>query len=178
MPLPPLTPCSITRLRLLETGRSEVLERLKAHLYGGVDSMALAPNQIALVGKRHEQAHSFIGHEGEEEGLSEVLQILEGDLVMEINYISTPGYDGGNRSGRLREKGEDEDNDILRNDNAMPQEIKNRGDPPSSMLKRLTFGFLSGRRLKLKDFCLPAFQTSLRRCRLTMGDVYDVRDVA
>lgn len=30
-----------------------------------------------------------------------VLRILEGDMVMDSNYISTPGYDAGNRSGRL-----------------------------------------------------------------------------
>lgn len=30
-----------------------------------------------------------------------VLRILEGDLVMDSNYLSTPGYDVGNRSGRM-----------------------------------------------------------------------------
>ncbi|KAG5137103.1 hypothetical protein JHK82_021834 [Glycine max] len=33
--------------------------------------------------------------------MSQVLRILEGDMVMDSNYISTPGYDAGNRSGRL-----------------------------------------------------------------------------
>ncbi|KAJ6809124.1 inactive protein kinase [Iris pallida] len=31
--------------------------------------------------------------------MSQVLRILEGDVVMESNYISTPGYEPGNRSG-------------------------------------------------------------------------------
>ena len=30
-----------------------------------------------------------------------VLRILEGDLVVDANYSSTPGYDVGNRSGRM-----------------------------------------------------------------------------
>lgn len=30
-----------------------------------------------------------------------VLRILEGDLVMDINCVSTPGYDVGSRSGRI-----------------------------------------------------------------------------
>jgi hypothetical protein len=30
-----------------------------------------------------------------------VLRILEGDMVVDTNYNSTPGYDVGNRSGRL-----------------------------------------------------------------------------
>ena len=33
--------------------------------------------------------------------LFKVLRILEGDMVMDTNYISTPGYDVGNRSGRI-----------------------------------------------------------------------------
>ncbi|KAL5072089.1 hypothetical protein RYX36_022976 [Vicia faba] len=33
--------------------------------------------------------------------MSQVLRILEGDMVMDTNYISTPGYDVGNRSGRI-----------------------------------------------------------------------------
>ncbi|KAH7547185.1 hypothetical protein FEM48_Zijuj01G0282500 [Ziziphus jujuba var. spinosa] len=33
--------------------------------------------------------------------MSQVLRILEGDLVMDTNCVSTPGYDVGNRSGRL-----------------------------------------------------------------------------
>lgn len=32
--------------------------------------------------------------------MSQVLRILEGDMVMDSNYMSTPGYDAGNRSGR------------------------------------------------------------------------------
>ncbi|XP_061349963.1 inactive protein kinase SELMODRAFT_444075-like [Gastrolobium bilobum] len=31
--------------------------------------------------------------------MSQVLRILEGDMVMDTNYISTPGYNMGNRSG-------------------------------------------------------------------------------
>ncbi|KAK7271956.1 hypothetical protein RJT34_28258 [Clitoria ternatea] len=31
--------------------------------------------------------------------MSQVLRILEGDMVMDSNYLSTPSYDGGNRSG-------------------------------------------------------------------------------
>lgn len=31
-----------------------------------------------------------------------VLRILEGDMIMDTNYMSTPGYDVGNRSGRIR----------------------------------------------------------------------------
>jgi hypothetical protein len=30
-----------------------------------------------------------------------VLRILEGDMVVDTNYNSTPGYDVGNRSGRI-----------------------------------------------------------------------------
>lgn len=30
-----------------------------------------------------------------------VLRMLEGDLIMDPGYMSTPGYDGGNRSGRI-----------------------------------------------------------------------------
>lgn len=30
-----------------------------------------------------------------------VLRILEGDFVMDANYMSTPGYDVGSRSGRI-----------------------------------------------------------------------------
>ncbi|OIW11851.1 hypothetical protein TanjilG_31601 [Lupinus angustifolius] len=33
--------------------------------------------------------------------MSQVLRILEGDMVMDMSYISTPGYDAGNRSGRI-----------------------------------------------------------------------------
>ncbi|KAG7018292.1 Inactive protein kinase [Cucurbita argyrosperma subsp. argyrosperma] len=33
--------------------------------------------------------------------MSQVLRILEGDLIMDANYLSTPGYDVGNRSGRM-----------------------------------------------------------------------------
>ncbi|KAE7999129.1 hypothetical protein FH972_003599 [Carpinus fangiana] len=33
--------------------------------------------------------------------MSQVLRILEGDMVMDTNYMSTPGYDVGNRSGRI-----------------------------------------------------------------------------
>ncbi|XP_022148160.1 inactive protein kinase SELMODRAFT_444075-like [Momordica charantia] len=33
--------------------------------------------------------------------MSQVLRILEGDLVVDANYLSTPGYDVGNRSGRI-----------------------------------------------------------------------------
>ncbi|KAG1367850.1 inactive protein kinase [Cocos nucifera] len=33
--------------------------------------------------------------------MSQVLRILEGDMVMEPSYIATPGYDIGNRSGRM-----------------------------------------------------------------------------
>lgn len=33
--------------------------------------------------------------------MSQVLRILEGDMVMDPNYMSTPGYDVGNRSGRI-----------------------------------------------------------------------------
>ncbi|KAA8541699.1 hypothetical protein F0562_022851 [Nyssa sinensis] len=33
--------------------------------------------------------------------MSQVLRILEGDTVMDSNYVSTPGYDVGNRSGRI-----------------------------------------------------------------------------
>ncbi|KAJ4831188.1 hypothetical protein Tsubulata_039513 [Turnera subulata] len=33
--------------------------------------------------------------------MSQVLRILEGDLLIDSNYISTPGYDAGNRSGRI-----------------------------------------------------------------------------
>ncbi|XP_022949476.1 inactive protein kinase SELMODRAFT_444075-like [Cucurbita moschata] len=33
--------------------------------------------------------------------MSQVLRILEGDLVVDANYLSTPGYDVGNRSGRM-----------------------------------------------------------------------------
>lgn len=32
---------------------------------------------------------------------SKVLRILEGDMIMDSNYMSTPGYDVGNRSGRI-----------------------------------------------------------------------------
>ncbi|KAK2406352.1 inactive protein kinase [Trifolium repens] len=33
--------------------------------------------------------------------MSQVLRILEGDMVVDTNYNSTPGYDVGNRSGRI-----------------------------------------------------------------------------
>ncbi|KAI4329165.1 hypothetical protein L6164_021458 [Bauhinia variegata] len=33
--------------------------------------------------------------------MSQVLRILEGDMVMDTNFVSTPGYDVGNRSGRI-----------------------------------------------------------------------------
>ncbi|WCJ39562.1 Protein kinase protein with adenine nucleotide alpha hydrolases-like domain [Euphorbia peplus] len=33
--------------------------------------------------------------------MSQVLRILEGDMLMDSNYSSTPGYDVGNRSGRI-----------------------------------------------------------------------------
>ncbi|XP_042502328.1 inactive protein kinase SELMODRAFT_444075-like [Macadamia integrifolia] len=33
--------------------------------------------------------------------MSQVLRILEGDMFMDSNYMSTPGYDPGNRSGRM-----------------------------------------------------------------------------
>ncbi|OVA11353.1 Protein kinase domain [Macleaya cordata] len=33
--------------------------------------------------------------------MSQVLRILEGDMLMDSNYMSTPGYDAGSRSGRL-----------------------------------------------------------------------------
>ncbi|KAK9282043.1 hypothetical protein L1049_004955 [Liquidambar formosana] len=33
--------------------------------------------------------------------MSQVLRILEGDMVMDSNYMSTPGYDTGSRSGRI-----------------------------------------------------------------------------
>ncbi|XP_010267001.1 PREDICTED: inactive protein kinase SELMODRAFT_444075-like [Nelumbo nucifera] len=33
--------------------------------------------------------------------MSQVLRILEGDMVMDSNYMSTPGYDVGSRSGRI-----------------------------------------------------------------------------
>ncbi|KAJ4717917.1 Kinase family protein [Melia azedarach] len=33
--------------------------------------------------------------------MSQVLRILEGDMVMDNNYMSTPGYDVGSRSGRI-----------------------------------------------------------------------------
>ncbi|XP_065866971.1 inactive protein kinase SELMODRAFT_444075-like [Euphorbia lathyris] len=33
--------------------------------------------------------------------MSQVLRILEGDMLMDTNYSSTPGYDVGNRSGRI-----------------------------------------------------------------------------
>lgn len=33
--------------------------------------------------------------------LEKVLRILEGDMLMDANYTSTPGYDVGNRSGRI-----------------------------------------------------------------------------
>lgn len=33
--------------------------------------------------------------------MSQVLRILEGDMVMDTNYMSTPGYDVGSRSGRI-----------------------------------------------------------------------------
>ncbi|KAL4344674.1 hypothetical protein AHAS_Ahas11G0202000 [Arachis hypogaea] len=33
--------------------------------------------------------------------MSQVLRILDGDMVMDASYISTPSYDVGNRSGRL-----------------------------------------------------------------------------
>lgn len=33
--------------------------------------------------------------------IQKVLRILEGDMVMDTNYNSTPGYDVGNRSGRI-----------------------------------------------------------------------------
>lgn len=32
---------------------------------------------------------------------AKVLRILEGDMVVDANYASTPGYDIGNRSGRM-----------------------------------------------------------------------------
>ncbi|KAI4355526.1 hypothetical protein L6164_004289 [Bauhinia variegata] len=33
--------------------------------------------------------------------MSQVLRILEGDMVMDTNFVSTPGYDVGSRSGRI-----------------------------------------------------------------------------
>jgi hypothetical protein len=30
-----------------------------------------------------------------------VLRILEGDMLVDANYMATPGYDVGNRSGRI-----------------------------------------------------------------------------
>ncbi|XP_058074070.1 inactive protein kinase SELMODRAFT_444075-like [Magnolia sinica] len=33
--------------------------------------------------------------------MSQVLRILEGDMVMDSNYVSTPGYEPGSRSGRI-----------------------------------------------------------------------------
>lgn len=33
--------------------------------------------------------------------LHQVLRILEGDMVMDSNYMPTPGYDVGCRSGRI-----------------------------------------------------------------------------
>lgn len=33
--------------------------------------------------------------------MSQVLRILEGDMVVDANYASTPGYDIGSRSGRI-----------------------------------------------------------------------------
>ncbi|CAL1360741.1 unnamed protein product [Linum trigynum] len=36
--------------------------------------------------------------------MSQVLRVLEGDMVMDMNYMSTPGYDVGNRSGRMYEE--------------------------------------------------------------------------
>ncbi|KAF8400980.1 hypothetical protein HHK36_014283 [Tetracentron sinense] len=33
--------------------------------------------------------------------MSQVLRILEGDMVMDSNYMSTPGHDAGSRSGRM-----------------------------------------------------------------------------
>ncbi|XXG57200.1 hypothetical protein AAC387_Pa03g4419 [Persea americana] len=33
--------------------------------------------------------------------MSQVLRILEGDMYLDSNYITTPGYDAGSRSGRL-----------------------------------------------------------------------------
>ncbi|XP_031286126.1 inactive protein kinase SELMODRAFT_444075 [Pistacia vera] len=33
--------------------------------------------------------------------MSQVLRILEGDMVMDANYMSTPGFDVGSRSGRI-----------------------------------------------------------------------------
>ncbi|KAJ7951647.1 Kinase family protein [Quillaja saponaria] len=33
--------------------------------------------------------------------MSQVLRILEGDMFIDTNYMSTPGYDVGNRSGRI-----------------------------------------------------------------------------
>ncbi|KAM7255585.1 hypothetical protein ACFE04_008483 [Oxalis oulophora] len=33
--------------------------------------------------------------------MSQVLRILEGDILSDSNYMSTPGYDVGNRSGRI-----------------------------------------------------------------------------
>ena len=30
-----------------------------------------------------------------------VLRILEGDMLVDTNYMATPGYDVGNRSGRI-----------------------------------------------------------------------------
>ncbi|KAF7843467.1 inactive protein kinase [Senna tora] len=33
--------------------------------------------------------------------MSQVLRILEGDMVMDTNYLSTPSYDGGSQSGRI-----------------------------------------------------------------------------
>ncbi|XP_057727355.1 inactive protein kinase SELMODRAFT_444075-like isoform X1 [Arachis stenosperma] len=33
--------------------------------------------------------------------MSQVLRILDGDMVMDTSYISTPSYDVGNRSGRI-----------------------------------------------------------------------------
>ncbi|KAJ6348227.1 hypothetical protein OIU76_004657 [Salix suchowensis] len=33
--------------------------------------------------------------------MSQVLRILEGDMLVDTNYMATPGYDVGNRSGRI-----------------------------------------------------------------------------
>ncbi|KAJ6704339.1 PROLINE-RICH RECEPTOR-LIKE PROTEIN KINASE PERK4 [Salix viminalis] len=33
--------------------------------------------------------------------MSQVLRILEGDMLVDTNYMATPGYDVGNRSGRV-----------------------------------------------------------------------------
>lgn len=33
--------------------------------------------------------------------MMKVLRILEGDLIMDSGYMSTPGYDVGSRSGRI-----------------------------------------------------------------------------